>query len=109
MRTATLFVASVLNALLLVSPTLGEAPSTSTTANSETRFPATQALPEPRLVGDLNADGVVNSVDLTILLGSWGRCGVVQSATVEGSCPGDLNSDEQVNFDDLITLMGNWN
>ena len=47
--------------------------------------------------GDLNGDGVVNGIDLGILLGAWGARG-----------PADLNADGVVNGIDLGILLGNW-
>ncbi len=54
--------------------------------------------PDP---GDLNNDGVVNSSDLTTLLGAWG------AATGDGA-RADLNGDGQVNGQDLTMLLANW-
>ncbi len=52
--------------------------------------------------GDLNGDGVVNVLDLLILLGAWGPCD-------EGrDCPADLNEDGTVNVLDLLILLENW-
>lgn len=48
--------------------------------------------------GDINRDGCVDGVDLTILLGSWGAC----------SCPADLNGDGLVDGLDLTIVLGNW-
>ncbi|MEC9374526.1 MAG: laminin B domain-containing protein [Planctomycetota bacterium] len=47
---------------------------------------------------DLNADNVINSADLAILLGSWGT----------GCGPADLNFDGVVNSADLGILLGSW-
>ncbi len=47
--------------------------------------------------GDLNGDGVVNGIDLGILLGAWGARGAA-----------DLNADGVVNGIDLGILLGNW-
>jgi hypothetical protein len=51
--------------------------------------------------GDLNQDGVVNGVDLGILLGQWGPCG-------SGACPSDLNQDGAVTGMDLGILLNDW-
>jgi hypothetical protein len=51
--------------------------------------------------GDLNQDGVVNGVDLGILLGAWGTCGA-------GACPADLNQDGAVTGMDLGILLNDW-
>lgn len=53
------------------------------------------------LPGDLNGDGVVNGLDLGILLAAW------SPAPPEGS-PADLNGDGQVNGADLAILIGAW-
>ncbi|MBM4106301.1 MAG: hypothetical protein FJ257_08435 [Phycisphaerae bacterium] len=49
--------------------------------------------------GDLNFDGRVDGVDLTLLLGSWGAC-------VE--CGADLNLDGLVDGADLSELLSAW-
>ncbi len=48
--------------------------------------------------GDLNSDGTVNVLDLSLLLSSWGKSGVAA----------DLNSDGTVNVFDLSLLLTNW-
>lgn len=53
-------------------------------------------------IADLNGDGVVNTVDLLILLGNWGTCNDCKA------CPVDLNDDCVVNTSDLLLLLGNW-
>jgi len=52
----------------------------------------------PVLVGDINGDGVVDGVDLALLLGAWGA----------GPGPADLNDDGNVDGVDLALLLGNW-
>lgn len=47
--------------------------------------------------GDLDGDGVVGPVDLSILLGAWGSSG-----------PGDLSGDGIVGAADLTLLLGAW-
>ena len=47
--------------------------------------------------GDLNGDGIVDGVDLTLLLGGWGTAG-----------PGDLNGDGMVDGADLAILLALW-
>lgn len=49
---------------------------------------------------DLNGDGVVNGLDLAVLLGFWGPAG-------GGTCA-DLNGDGIVNGVDLAILLGAW-
>ncbi|MBX3354224.1 MAG: VCBS repeat-containing protein [Phycisphaeraceae bacterium] len=51
------------------------------------------------VTGDLNGDGLVNGIDLAIVLGNWGAC---------GGCPADLNGDGVVNGADIAILLGNW-
>jgi hypothetical protein len=50
-------------------------------------------------LGDLNADGSVNGVDLGIMLGAWG---------VDPDGGADLNRDGVVDGIDLGLLLGNW-
>ena len=52
--------------------------------------------------GDLNGDGVINTSDLLILLGSWGPCNDCDN------CVADLDGDCIVNTSDLLILFGNW-
>jgi len=49
--------------------------------------------------GDLNGDGLVNSADLGLLLGTWGPC---------KGCPADLNGNGVVNSADLGLLVAAW-
>lgn len=51
-----------------------------------------------RRMGDLDGDGVVNGIDLAVLLGQWGQSGIAA----------DLNRDGAVNGADLALLLGNW-
>ena len=58
----------------------------------------------PNLIpGDVNGDGVVNTEDLLLLLGSWGPC-----PDPPEECPADFNGDGFVNTGDLLILLGNW-
>jgi|GEM_PF-3367646 len=50
--------------------------------------------------GDVNADGLVNGLDLALLLGAWGPS--------EPGTGADLNSDGDVNGEDLAILLGEW-
>lgn len=59
------------------------------------------------LSADLNCDGIVNGVDLAILLGAWGPCPTPTSSG-GGACPADLNSSGNVNGLDLALLLGQW-
>jgi hypothetical protein len=51
---------------------------------------------------DLNGDGVVDVLDLLILLDAWGVCADC------GDCPADLNDDCSVDVLDLLFLLDNW-
>ena len=51
--------------------------------------------------GDLNNDGIVNGVDLAIILSTWGLCG-------PGACISDINQDGLVNGIDLAVVLSNW-
>jgi hypothetical protein len=51
--------------------------------------------------GDLNNDGIVNGVDLAIILSTWGLCG-------SGACIADINQDGLVNGIDLAVVLSNW-
>ncbi len=51
---------------------------------------------------DLNGDGVVDVIDLLILLAAWGKCPNGQA------CPADLNNDGIVDVSDLLILLANW-
>ncbi|MEE9131236.1 MAG: dockerin type I domain-containing protein, partial [Phycisphaerales bacterium] len=52
--------------------------------------------------GDINGDGVVNSLDLLILLVNWGRCENCDD------CPADLDGNCTVGASDLLILLVNW-
>ena len=66
---------------------------------------ATGAVPAANLLhggsvptGDLNGDGIINSIDLGILLNAWGASG--SSA--------DLNGNGIVDSADIAVLLSNW-
>jgi glucose/arabinose dehydrogenase len=61
-------------------------------------IPENDPLPSP----DLNCDGVVDGLDLLILLGEWGEC------ADPNDCPADLNGDGTVDGLDLLILLGAW-
>lgn len=51
-------------------------------------------------VGDTNDDGIVNSVDLSIVLSSFGPC--------TGACSGDANRDGFVSGLDISAVLAGW-
>lgn len=57
----------------------------------------------PSRFGDVNGDNLVNTDDLILLVGGWGRCPAAPAA-----CPADLTGNGQVNTDDLIVVITNW-
>lgn len=72
-------------------------------------------MPEPTCIpADLNCDGLVNGLDLALLLGDWGACppsppsfGGGRGAGGEG-CPADFDASGFVNGLDLAILLGAW-
>ena len=52
------------------------------------------------VAGDINHDGVVDTIDLLVMLGAWGPC---------PGCPADLTGDGVVNVEDLLVTLANWN
>lgn len=48
--------------------------------------------------GDLNLDGLVNAIDIAIILSYWGT----------GSA-GDANGDGNIDAQDIATVLSNWN
>jgi hypothetical protein len=65
-----------------------------TTVSANLRAPG---VPVP-ILGDLNGDGIVNGLDLGLMLSAWGASGG----------PADLNNDGIVNGLDLGILLSNW-
>jgi hypothetical protein len=53
--------------------------------------------------GDVNGDGVVDTVDLLMLLAAWGDC-----PDPPNECPADLDGDGTVGTADLLILLANW-
>ena len=56
----------------------------------------------PPLVGDLNHDGLVDFVDVLVVLADWGSC------VPPDLCPGDANGDGMVDFVDILLILTNW-
>ena len=50
---------------------------------------------------DLDADGSVDAIDLGLLLGAWGACGMP-------TCAADVNADASVDEADLEELLLAW-
>lgn len=61
---------------------------------------ATMLAPVAPPLGDLDHDGIVDAVDLGIMLGNWGPC--------EPSLRADLNADGRVDALDLGIVLGAW-
>jgi predicted outer membrane repeat protein len=57
--------------------------------------------PAPIKLGDLNGDGVVDGVDLLLVVSAWGDC-------MDDCCPADLNLDGVIDGVDLLTILSNW-
>ncbi len=55
----------------------------------------------PSCPGDANADGIVDFLDLNLVLGAYG-------SSVAPFAPGDLNGDGQVDFTDLNLVLANF-
>jgi peptidoglycan/xylan/chitin deacetylase (PgdA/CDA1 family) len=55
----------------------------------------------PLLTGDINGDGTVDALDLSILLSNWGKTGATGTQ-------GDLNGDGTVDALDLSILLSHW-
>ena len=48
---------------------------------------------------DLNNDGLVNVMDVLILIAEWGEC---------NQCSADINEDGYVQIQDILILIGAW-
>lgn len=62
--------------------------------------------------GDVNGDGVINILDVGLIISKFGQTGVaVRSASLNCTVadePADINDDGRVNISDLAILSGNW-
>lgn len=56
--------------------------------------------PNPSFPADVNGDGAVNALDLTILLGNWGLTGPNR--------PGDVNGNGVIDGSDLTLVLAGW-
>ncbi|HRP62280.1 MAG TPA: DNRLRE domain-containing protein [Phycisphaerales bacterium] len=56
----------------------------------------------PCRLADINCDGVVDVLDLLILLGAWGPC------LMPSDCLPDVNQSGAVDVQDLLILLANW-
>ena len=54
----------------------------------------------PRCAGDVNIDGVVNFLDLSLVVGQYGQTG--------SGLTGDANNDGRIDFTDLSLVIGNF-
>ncbi len=54
--------------------------------------------------GDIDGNGIVDTVDLLALLGVWGPC----PDPCPPSCDADIDADCQVSVTDLLVLLANW-
>jgi endoglucanase len=67
-------------------------------SNPSSTPPPPNPPPPPPIAGDLNGDGKVNILDVSVMLRSWNSIGG----------PADLNHDGIVNIIDLSILLRNW-
>jgi len=58
--------------------------------------------------GDLNCDGIINGVDLGILLAQWTILAGTEACDGSQPCAYDFNADGAVNGIDLGILLANW-
>lgn len=63
---------------------------------------AAQSGPSAPMNSDLNGDGLVDGLDLTLFLTDWGGC-------LPGACLPDINRDSLVDGADLAELFSDWN
>ncbi len=65
------------------------------------RFASVSLNDGQRLVGDANLDGVVNDLDLSVLLSHWGQADVAWGQ-------GDFSGDGRITDSDLSLLLSHW-
>jgi hypothetical protein len=53
--------------------------------------------------GDLNGDGVIDVIDLLLMLGAWGQC-----PDPPAECQADIDGTGSVNVTDLLMLLAEW-
>lgn len=51
--------------------------------------------------GDVDRNGIVNILDLLLVVGGWGACPI-------GPCPADVDGSRAVDVDDLLDTIGFW-
>lgn len=64
-------------------------------------IPNTVSSTTPPMPGDVNGDGTVDALDLSVVLNNWGKSGQTYAQ-------GDLNSDGTVDALDLSIILTNW-
>ena len=73
-------------------------PAPTTTPIAPTPTPNPSPTPPMKLLGDINSDGHVNVLDLSLLLAHWGSADTAS----------DINHDGTVNVLDMSLLLSNW-
>lgn len=96
---------SVSNGAFRVRGTVGQFDAAAPRANGQfSNTGGYWAAPPPTCVGDLNADGAVNTADLTIFLGRFGNAATPGSPEAAA----DFNADGTVNTADLTVFLGRF-
>ena len=63
------------------------------------------------LGGDINKDGVINILDVQLIINKFGQTGVIGSAATACTAsdePADINDDGAINISDLAITAGNF-